>query len=81
MPKNNSVHRILCGVAVAVQVGLRDGRVFNGLLQREIEGFRDVGAEEGLDVVDTGEVVYGPNLRNSVDEHFSILRIMSGAHW
>ena len=78
MPKNNSVHRILCGVAVAVQVGLRDGRVFNGLLQREIEGFRDVGAEEGLDVVDTGEVVYGPNLRNSVDEYSSKTR--SGAH-
>ena len=67
--QNNSVCRIFCGVAVAVQVGLRHGRVFNGLLQREIEGLRDVGAEKGLDVVDTGEVVYGPDLRNLVDEH------------
>ena len=63
MPKNNSVHCILYGVAVAVQVSLRHGRVFNSLLQREIEGLRDVGAEKGLDVVDTGEVVYGPDLK------------------
>ena len=63
MTKNNPVHRVLSGVAVAVQVGLCDGRVFNGLLRRKIEGLRDVGAEKGLDVVDTGEVVYGPDLK------------------
>ena len=63
MPKDNPVHRIFGGVAVTVQVGLCDRRVFNGLLQREIEGLRDVGAEKGLDVVDTGEVVYGPDLK------------------
>ena len=65
MPKNNPRHRILCGLAVTVQVGLSHGRVFHSLIQGEIERLRDVGAENGPDVVDTGEVVYGPNLTSN----------------